>query len=174
MPESDAYYVNRCRDGHAEDFRFLVRRYQQALLVHLRWRLRDLQETEEAAQEVLVRAFLNLAKLRNPDSFFPWLLGIANHVTSELTRRQTKERGHTGSLPPNQTHVVQPKNIPGGDGDLESAVSNLEEPLKQVILLRFYAENTCSEIADQLGVPIGTVTKRLSRAYAEIRRRLGD
>jgi RNA polymerase sigma factor (sigma-70 family) len=66
---------------------------------------------------------------------------------------------------------AEPSGGPPGDA-LEQAVAGLADPLREVILLRFYSDCSCGQVAQRLNLPIGTVTKRLSRAYAEIRVRL--
>ncbi|MHC4890018.1 MAG: RNA polymerase sigma factor, partial [Planctomycetota bacterium] len=76
MSETDTYYIERCLDGHPDDFRYLVRRYQAVLLANLAGKLGSRDTAEEAAQETLVRAYFNMGKLKKPESFFAWLLGI--------------------------------------------------------------------------------------------------
>ena len=60
------------------------------------------------------------------------------------------------------------------DQDLNRAVDQLPEMHRQVILMRFYDQQSCVEIARHLGVSIGTVTSRLSRAYALLRSALSE
>ncbi len=55
---------------------------------------------------------------------------------------------------------------------LEEAIAALPESHRQVILLRYYERLSCQEVATRLGVPLGTVTKTLSRAYALLRQEL--
>ena len=55
---------------------------------------------------------------------------------------------------------------------LEAAISELPEAYSEVILLRYYGEQSCKDIAEKLCVPLGTVTKQLSRAYAMLRDKL--
>ena len=62
---------------------------------------------------------------------------------------------------------------PSQDVDLECAVAKLAKPYREVILLRFYGGLSCAELAERLGIQIGTATKRLSRAYAILRESLG-
>ena len=52
---------------------------------------------------------------------------------------------------------------------LEGAIAELPDPYRRVVLLRYYGGHSCSQVAQQLGMPIGTVTKTLSRAYAMLR-----
>ncbi len=54
---------------------------------------------------------------------------------------------------------------------MTEAVARLPDTYREVILLRFYGGQSCAEISRDLGVPLGTVTKRLSRAYALLRER---
>ncbi len=86
MDLTDKEYVDHCRDGHPEDFGQLVERYQKPLFSYLASRVGDGGQAEEAAQESFVRAFLSLKKLRKPESFYSWLLGIAGRVAKEQFR----------------------------------------------------------------------------------------
>ena len=169
MTENDKYYVERCLDGHPDDFRYLVRRYQAALLANLAGKLGDKDRAEEAAQETLVRAYFNMGKLKKPDAFFSWLLGIADLVAKEqyrkeqLQRRRQIVRSFSEEAPP--TELSQ-------DYALETAIAELPEAYRKIILLRYYGGHSCNEIAEQLDMPLGTVTKTLSRAYAMLREAL--
>ena len=64
LMSSDEYYVGRCLDGHPDDFRHLVRRYQNVLMAHLVGQLGNMGEAEEVAQETLVRCYFGLSKLK--------------------------------------------------------------------------------------------------------------
>jgi len=169
MSENDKFYVERCLDGHPDDFRYLVRRYQAALLANLAGKLGDKDRAEEAAQETLVRAYFNMGKLKKPGSFFSWLLGIADLVAKEqyrkaqLQRRREIVRSFSEEAPP--TELSQ-------DYALETAIAELPEAYRKIILLRYYGGHSCNQIAEQLDMPLGTVTKTLSRAYAMLREAL--
>lgn len=164
--ETDQYYVGRCLDGHPDDFRHLVRRYQPVLLAHLAGKLGSKDSAEEAAQEALVRAYFKMDKLKKPEAFFAWLLGIAERVAMEQQRKEQVRRKREAvrlfseDAPPPELSQ---------DYALEAAVAGLPEAYRQVILLRYYGGLSCSRIAEQLDMPLGTVTKTLSRAYALLR-----
>jgi len=59
MDIGDKEYVQRCCDGHPEDFRMLVSRYQGLLSSYLGGRMRDRFQVEDAVQESFVRAFMS-------------------------------------------------------------------------------------------------------------------
>jgi len=164
--EDDGYYVARCLDGHPDDFRHLVRRYQPVLLAHLAGKLGNRDRAEEAAQEALVRAYFKMDTLQKPDSFFAWLLGIADLVAKEQQRQEAIRRRRE-SVRAFAAEAPEPEL--SQDFSLEAAIAALPEAYRTVILLRYYGGLPCTGIAAQLKMPLGTVTKTLSRAYALLR-----
>jgi RNA polymerase sigma-70 factor (ECF subfamily) len=167
MSTTDRYYSERCLNGHSDDYRYLVRRYQAVLLAHLAGKLGDRDRAEEAAQETLVRAYFGLEKLKKRESFFSWLLGIASRVAREQQRGEQRRRQLIDSLS---------EKTPGAefsqDYALERAIAELPDSYREVVLLRYYGGYSCSQVAEQLALPLGTVTKTLSRAYAMLRKSL--
>jgi RNA polymerase sigma-70 factor (ECF subfamily) len=171
MEQSDAECVAACRGDCPEAFRQLVERHQAALFRYLRGRLGNVEAAAEAAQESLVRAYFALGQLRKPDAFFCWLLGIADRVAKEMQRAASRRRA--GAEPIDPAELAE-RNPPTDATEVAEAVARLPAAYRQVISLRYYAGLSCSEISHDLGVPLGTVTKRLSRAYVLLRERLGN
>jgi RNA polymerase sigma-70 factor (ECF subfamily) len=168
MDLTDKQYVERCRDGHAEDFGLLVDRYQKSVFAFLASRVENFSQAEEAAQESFVRAFLSLRKLRKPESFYSWLLGIAGRVAKEQFRAELHRRRDCQAA---ETMMITAPG-PARDYPLEEVMAVLPENHRQVILLRYYEGLSCQEVAARLGLPLGTVTKTLSRAYVQLRHEL--
>lgn len=169
MSWTDSDCVRRCLDGQPDAFRQLVQRYHGPLMGFLAGRLASHDMAEEAAQESLVRAYFSLSKLRKPESFYSWLLGIAGRVGKEFVRARRRQLNLTALAaerprPEHASHGLR----------LEAAVAELPEPYRKVILLRYYGGNSCAQVAEELGLPIGTVTKQLSRAYGLLREALRD
>jgi RNA polymerase sigma-70 factor (ECF subfamily) len=168
MDLTDKESVERCRDGHPEDFGLLVDRYQKPLFSFLAWRVGNVPLAQEAAQESFVRAFLSLKKLRKPESFYSWLLGIAERVAKEQFRwerhHQQDREVAEGAMASTDDHN---ENYP-----VEEAIAALPESHRQVILLRYYEGLSCQEVANRLKMPLGSVTKTLSRAYGLLRQDL--
>jgi len=165
---TDQEYVESSRNGCPEHFRVLVQRYQKPVFAYLSSRIGNLSEAEEAAEESFVRAFLSLKNLRKPESFYCWLLGIAGRVAKEHFRSVAhRERARLASEP-----ILANAAAPEETYALEEAVAALPETYRQVIVLRYYEDLSCQEVATRLGLPLGTVTKTLSRAYALLRQEL--
>src|SRR5512137_2095683 len=165
---TDEEYVVSSRNGCPDHFRVLVQRYQRPLFAYLSSRLGDHLRAEEAAQESFVRAFLSLKKLRKPESFYSWLLGIAGRVAKEEFRSLERRRKDREAA---ETMLADAGDSPE-EYALEEVIAALPESHRQVILLRYYEGLSCQEVAARLDLPLGTVTKTLSRAYALLRQEL--
>lgn len=170
MELSDKECVARCLRGDAEFFRPLVQRYQRLVFSHLAGHLRDPMHAEEAAQETFVRAFENLKKLRKPESFYAWLLGIAGRVAQEQLRTLQRSSQDDQILENLADEDACRENPPS----LETALAALPEHCRRLIQLRYYEGLSCQEVAQRLEMPLGTVTKTLSRAYALLRQELSN
>jgi RNA polymerase sigma-70 factor, ECF subfamily len=170
MSSPDEECVRSCLDGHPEAFRFLVDRHQTALMKRLHVRLGDAEKVTEVAQEAFVRAYFALRNLQKPAAFFPWLVGIADRVVKETfraaKRRRTVALSDVGEADPAEKRDVSP------DPEVTNAIAALPGVYREVIVLRFYEGQSCDKISRRLDVPLGTVTKRLSRAYGLLRERL--
>ena len=167
MAESDQYYIEQCLNGQPDQFRHIVRRYQAVLTAFLAGKLGNRSIAEESAQETFVRAYFGLSELKKRESFYSWLMGIANRVAKEQLR-ETQPIADVDCL---SQQACEERKV---DVELERAIAGLPDSYRKVILLRFYGNQSCSQIAEKLDMPIGTVTKQLSRAYAKLRQLLSD
>jgi len=168
MCGSDRESINQCLNGHPDEYRRLVERYQAALLSFLVGRLGEREWAEEAAQETFVRAYFALGRLRRAESFFSWLIGIADRVVREQRRNQQRRQQVVVQASAERSRPPHSQR----EHELERAIAELPDPCREVVLLRYYSGLSCRRIAEQLSAPLGTVTKRLSRAYAMLRESL--
>jgi RNA polymerase sigma factor (sigma-70 family) len=97
------------------------------------------------------------------------MLGTANHAAKEHIRKLQRDRKLAKQLSEMPTKDEQSD---GRDHALARSIAGLSEQHRQMILLRYYGGCSCKEVADILDVPLGTVTKTLSRAYARLRENL--
>jgi RNA polymerase sigma-70 factor, ECF subfamily len=165
--QMDEQCIRDCLDGHPEAFRQLVSRHQGALMGYLRGRIGNEEEVAEAAQETFVRAYFALRNLHKLGSFFSWLVGIADRVARETWRDQ--KRRQCVEFDERQTPQSHVDSSDSPDHHVTEAVGRLPDAYREVVLLRFYGGLSCAEIGRNLELPIGTVTKRLSRAYTLLR-----
>jgi RNA polymerase sigma-70 factor, ECF subfamily len=126
---------------------------------------------DDVAQEAFERAFRGLASFNGRSSFRTWLSRIVLNQAIDLARRQSRlqplEPAETTSPEWSDEDAVR-------DRDVFDAVLALPLERRTVIVLRYWARHTPPEIAEILGLPLGTVHSRLGRALAELRSRLEE
>jgi len=164
----DAECVRAVLAGDRERFEELVRRYQRTVCALGVAYTRDPHAAEDLAQDIFVKAYSALAQLREPEQFGPWLLQIARHHAARDYRRRaarpTQPLQSAGELPakaesPRSSNTIQALAL----------IEELPEPYRETVRLKYQEELTCREIAEREGVPVGTITCRLTRAIAFLR-----
>jgi RNA polymerase sigma-70 factor (ECF subfamily) len=132
---------------------------------------------DDIAAEVFSRAFRNWARFdRARGRERPWLYGIAANVMRDHRRREVRAlRAHA------RAYALAPSDRGTEDGNLEeivagdvtacclTAIAALRLEEREVVLLNAWADLTYSEISEALGIPVGTVRSRLSRARQVLR-----
>jgi RNA polymerase sigma-70 factor (ECF subfamily) len=170
--------------GDRDAFRLLVDREASAVVRACHRILGDLHEAEDAAQEAFVICFRSLSTWRREGSFGAWLGRIAVRVAL----RQAGKRKAVSWLEPGGSSrsaavdPVSPLPDPAAiaihgerSASVRSAVAALDEPYREVVALRFFAEQSLAEIAEHTGRPVGTVKTHLHRGLLRLRDRLsGD
>jgi RNA polymerase sigma-70 factor, ECF subfamily len=162
--------VRAARAGDRRAFSRLVERYSRAVLARQFACTHDLSAAEDLAQETFLRAWQGLNRLEDLSSFGSWLLSIAGFAGSEWVRRKQTREAHDARLAQEARVPETPRVAP--DVPLADAIARLAPDVQQMLALRHDRGMSCEEIARELGKPLGTVTKTLSRAYAELRERL--
>jgi RNA polymerase sigma-70 factor (ECF subfamily) len=168
MQLPDHELIAHCRNGKPDDFRFLVERYQGSVFTFVASSQRDRTLAQEVTEEAFVRAFFALDKLEKPEAFHSWILGIARRVALEFLR--APHRRYEVAAPLDQT-AAESVEAPPHSG-LDDAIAALPDLPRRLILMRYFEQLSCQEIAARTRMPLGSVTKTLSRAYAELHQSL--
>ena len=118
---------------------------------------------EDLAAEVFTRAFRGRAKCRSDhNGVLPWLLGVANHVISDHRRIERRRLAALERLV--RESVPAPGTDVGLTLDVVQALRRLPATDRDTLLLLVWGELSRDEVAAALGVPVGTVDSRISRA----------
>ncbi len=126
---------------------------------------------DDVAQDAFERAFRGLAGFNGRSSFRTWLSRIVLNQSVDLARRQSRLQPLEPDAMPSQEWSDEDAVR---DRDLLDAVLSLPLERRTAIVLRYWARHTPPEIAEILGVPLGTIHSRLARALAELRSRLEE
>ena len=115
-------------------------------------------------------AWRELAQLRRPESFGYWVSAIARN----LARTASAERSRRDGLRLADRRHDQ-EEAPGREALYRRALAEVErlpDGYREVFLLRYVGEMSCARISEELNLPVGTVTARLSRGHAMLRDKL--
>ena len=164
-----------------------ARRFRDAALPHLndvytlaRYLLRDAADADDAAQECYLRALRYFDTFRGTE-IKPWLFAILRNICrGEFARRSRSTLAMDDTTddaedaaPLWQEKHASPETEILRQRDAETIrrlVAELPAPFREAIVLRELNDLSYSEIADVVGVPIGTVMSRLARARSMLRK----
>ncbi len=154
-------------------FRSLVKEYQGLVYSIAFGILLDAQDALDATQETFAKAFEEPRFLDDGFNRKAWLVRVtrnqAFNARRSLVRRVKSLMRYAGLSWAAETTSVEEEIIRAETRqELTSVLESLEEDEREIIGLRFAAELSYEEIAAELGIKIGTVMSRLSRAKRKI------
>jgi RNA polymerase sigma-70 factor (ECF subfamily) len=185
LSQSEDRLVLRARNGDREAFGALVSRHQRRVWLVCRQYLEP-EDADNASQDVFVKAFTGLASFDGRAALTTWLTRIAINTCLDELRRRRREGVLASSSDQGDGEdvlgwVPDLRVGPEARAIQRDAVSRLAEceralpdRQRQVFRLRFFAEMELEQIAEALGVHVGTVKTQLHRAVRRLRDELGD
>ncbi len=172
---SDASFVEQAKRGNSTAFEALVRRYYRAAHTTALALVGNTMDAEDVCQDAFVRALQRLEDCHSPDRFKSWLLKIVRNRAHNFREYQQVRAGTAI-----EEVAVAGRSDPGKDavrselrGKLETALSELTEMQRQVVLL--YDMEGCKhdDIAKSLGVSIESSRQHLFVARKRLQKILG-
>jgi len=182
---TDAELVLLTRQGNTQAFNSLVERWDASLYRFARRLLGDPEDARDVSQEALVKAYLNIRRLRDPEKFKAWV----HHIALNLCRdRHRSPRARVATRPleddepaPPGAWPAAPAAAPDRDahraglaGVLGEVLDRLPAEQRVAILLREYQGFTSQEIGEITGVPAATVRTRIYYGLKSVRRMLQE
>lgn len=174
---SDQEIVNSVlKDRQA--FALLVARYEIPLLRYIgRLGCHDAEILKDVLQEAFIKAYVNLNDFDTSLSFSAWIYRIVHNETINYFR---KLKNRPKPVDSEDDLVIFEKIADDidieGESDvkmrssvIKSALYNLDQQYRDVLVLRFFEDKSYDEISDILQIPSGTVATYLSRGKAKLR-----
>jgi RNA polymerase sigma-70 factor (ECF subfamily) len=166
-------------------FGALVRRYERELFGYLRRYLGDDDLADDVFQNTFVAVFLKIKHYEPGRPARPWLYAIATNQAIDALRKKTRrgDRRADALLAPDDDGEPRPlfELLPAADPAppdhadraeqrelVRAAVDRLPDLLRQVVLLAYFQGMKYRDIADALGIPVGTVKSRLHAALTKL------
>jgi RNA polymerase sigma-70 factor (ECF subfamily) len=171
----DQALVASALGGRSEAFGTLVERYDHAVY-HLAFRtLRDREEARDATQEAFFKAYRSLRTFKPGAKFSTWIFAIAYHGCCDRLAR--RKRYSNEEMPDRADPSAGPESQAIANDEssrLRAAIEALPEKYRTAITLYHLQVRQYDEIAQVLGMPMGTVKTHLFRAKEQLRRILSE
>jgi RNA polymerase sigma-70 factor, ECF subfamily len=165
----DTERVQRAVAGDAEAFAELVTQYRDAVYGVCYHRAGNAEEAKDLAQEAFLRAYLDLAQLRQPGAFPAWIRRVAERVCATWRRSQRLRLVSLEMVP--EPYHERDQELPLV---IRQALARLSDDARLALTLFHINGYSMREVAQFLDVPLGTVKSRLHYARQQMRGALMD
>lgn len=140
------------------------------------WLSRDVNEAEDLTQETFIQAFKSFHRYEKGTNCKAWLMKILHHTNAKrlkkLSRLRIVEDPEEQIASTIAFEPPVPQNIT--DEDILAALENLPEQFRYVVVMADVEDFAYKEVAEILGIPIGTVMSRLHRGRKLLRAELAS
>jgi RNA polymerase sigma-70 factor (ECF subfamily) len=165
----DRDLVEQAQRGDREAFGILARTHGDRLMAIAQRILRDVGRAEDAVQQTLVIAWRELPGLRDPDRFDAWLQRLLlNTSYAEARRRQTWD-ANVRILPVDGPATPDDAISVDNRDRLERGFRRLPPDQRAILVFTHFLGLSPTEIAERLGIPVGTARSRLHYAHRAMR-----
>lgn len=173
--------IRQCQKGDVQAFRHLVERYEDRIYGLAYSILGDPEAARDAAQEAFVRVYNALDKFEGRSSFYTYLYRIATNVCLTFAQREQRRPDRVSIEGMQEASDMALDRFLGTDEpqndieriglreEIQKVLDHLSPEHRAVVIMKDIEGFSQEEIADVLGVSIGTVKSRLSRARARLR-----
>lgn len=160
--------VAACRNERRDAYGILVQRHWQRVLGVCLAVLGNPDDTEDAAQEAMLKGLEQIGKLRDAQQFGPWIVRIARNLSIDVCRKQKRRRDHL-----RQQHPPSPAKA-SDHHDLETAIGALPLELRIPLVMYYFDGRSAKNISNTLEVSHATLCQRLRCARQELHRLLTE
>jgi RNA polymerase sigma-70 factor (ECF subfamily) len=181
-PEEEKLLVAKAAGGDEPAFEQLARSYEKRIYSHALRMTGDAEDAFDVSQEVLIRLFFSLPSFKGESSFSTYVYQITANLCKDHFR--AKKRRPVVAAPPEdeetwEAFIADERFSP--EKALEQSelrdllgrgIESLTPEHKEVVILREVMDLSYEEIGEALGLDMGTVKSRLSRARGQLRRYL--
>ena len=179
MDPEDHRLIAECLEGRTAAYGELVRRYQDRLYNTIYRLLDNAEDAQDVLQEAFLNAYVSLDKFKGDAQFFTWLYRIAFNAAISLRRKRRRQlsvrmgrrlEGHAEPLDVSDAsrpeHGIEREEE---EKRIQEGLNRLSPDHRIVLILKDIEGQKYSQMAEILGVPVGTIRSRLHRARMELR-----
>ena len=164
-----AALVNQAKQGDREAFDALARLTGDRCMAIAFRILRDFDQADDAVQVALLTAWREIRALRDADLFEPWLHRILTNACYTEARRRRRWSEAIRVLPVEPVHEPDEYLTVENREQIEHAFRRITVEQRAVLVFHHYLGLPLPEVAERLGIPLGTVKSRMHHAKRALR-----
>lgn len=176
--------IKRVKKGDQAAYEEVVEIFQNRIYQHCFRMIGNIHEAEDLAQEVFIRAYVNIHSFDNSRNFSTWIYRIATNLTIDRLRKRKPDyyldaevKGTEGlnmysqlaaseRLPEDEVESLELQNY------IHQEILSLPPIYRSIIILRYLEEFSLKQISEILDIPLGTVKTRIHRGRESLRNKL--
>jgi len=179
MEIEDNILVEECLGGNLRKFQVLVERYKKPMYFYALGMVGNSDDAYDLSQEAFIKAYRSLKRYDSRFQFKSWLFTILSNLCKNALR----------SAGIRKQYMVSDKALETAPADMESnpesayqaqqvkqavwdALATLDSEAREIIILKHFQDMPYKEIAEVLGIPVGSVMSRLHYARLKLKKAL--
>lgn len=180
----DEKLIASALSGDQKAYTALVNQHKAAIFHIINKIVRNDEAAHDLVQETFMKAFSSLASYRSEYRFSTWLYKIAANASIDYLRKrriqalsldrpmETRDGTLEIEVPDYSYHPERDLMRKEQRFSIEEAIDSLPKKYREVIVFRHKEDKSYEEIADLLGIPVGTVKARIFRARELLKKKL--
>ena len=174
MNEMETKLISAAKTGDHAAFTVLMRGYEKRLYQAAYSFLRDMEDTADVIQETFFRAYRNISSFDETKPLYPWLYRIARNLCINTAKRAHRHRSTAlFAEPPDERNLPDSELLKAEERRrIRDCIDSLSGQAGEIIMLKHFQDCSYAEIAEILGIPLGTVMSRLYNARKQLRNKL--
>lgn len=173
--QAEQQFVQHLQAGEEAAYADLYDRYGRNLYAVLLDIVHAESDAEHLLQDAFVKIWQNIHRYDGSKGrLYTWLLTLVRRLALDFVRSQYFRERQMNRVLENAVHIESPAvemTVLDYIG-LEKVLATLEPPLRQVLVMQYFMDYTQQEIADETGLPLGTVKSRTRTALSQLRAKM--
>ncbi|MEK3761698.1 RNA polymerase sigma factor [Paenibacillus sp. FSL R7-0337] len=151
--------VEAVKAGDKQSYEIIIKRFQRQIYTYCFYILKDHTETEDAVQEIFIRAYANLHRYGSSTSFSAWLYKMAYHHLINLKKKQSRWL----RLVEHYKEQQRQEQVPPSESVTSELIACLTTEERHILLLKAVEQYTFEEISEIMGIKATTIRKKYER-----------
>lgn len=165
---SDENLVAASRTGDKSAYALLLEKHYKHVFIVCLGVVGNVEDAEDAAQEAMLKGFVEIGKLRNSSQFGPWITRIAKNLCINLVRRKQRAKEIIAEK------ATQPSRMLSQNDSLQQAVESLPMEIRLPLVMYYFDGQSVKNVANSLNLSPSAVYSKLRTAIKELHRLLAE